>query len=350
MAFSGPAAFDCRLWRPNFAWSSALTMILFRPELLLVGIAVLLAAAPSSSASEPQNGLRYQEAARDYRHSDASGKRQFLAGLMSRHDAASSVTTSGAELKRLRERNRAILDRAATGRELSDSGLLELLAEVDAQEQHAIAKLRRDFAFSTAQAFYDNRADFDKWHDAWERIESRYQQDGCPLALQKRMIDWLALASARQAQISVARLQLGGSRRGSLPERIPTQRKADIQHSELESRIAGYNLAVSRLFSELHSKRAWSVEDLGRAAGELADLATTRHDLNLYWNLLPRGSQARQTPLRSLDDVIPLLARRTAERRRELVHMAADSPRAAWELRRLDEVSRRLATLATPRS
>jgi len=324
-------------------------MIPVRPQILLVGLAVLLAAAQSVSASEPPSEQRYQEAAGAYRQSDAAGKRKFIDDLVSRYDAASSVTMSGAKLKRLRERNRAILNRALEGRELSDGGLLQLLAEVDTQEQRAIAKLRRDFAFSTAQAFHDNRPEFDKWHDAWERIESRYQFDGRPLVLQNRMIDWLALASARQAQISIARLQPSSSKRVSVPPQIPPPRGPNIQHTELESRIAGYNLAVSRLFSELTTKQDWSVEDLGHATAELADLATTHHDLNLYWKLLPHQSQTRRTPLRSLDDVIPLLARRTTERRRELEQMSAASPRAAWELRQLDEVSRRLATLATPR-
>jgi|GEM_PF-2585730 len=325
-------------------------MIPIRPQFLLVVFALLVPAARPGAASESQSRERYQAVATSYQQADSSGKRQILEELLARSDAAASVTTSGAELKHLRERNRAILDRAVQGREITDGGLLELLAEVDDQEQRAIAKLRRDFAFSTAQAFHDDRTEFDKWHDAWERIENRYQRDGRPVAWQKRMIDWLALASARQAQVRIARTHPGNSvpRSLSRPRQLPGG--ADLQHSELESRIAGYNLAVSRLFSELHSKEAWTVDDLGRAAAELANLSTTHHDLNLHWKLLPQNLQAQQTPLRSLDEVIPLLARRTAERRRELEKNAANSPRAAWELRRLDEVSRRLATLAAPRN
>lgn len=324
-------------------------MIPVRPPILLVTFVLLIAAALPTAANQPPSAPRYRESAKAYHESDAAGKRQLLEDLLTRSDAACSIIMRGSDLDRMRQRNRAILDRAAQGRELSTGGLLELLAEVDAQEQRAIAKLRRDFEFSTAQAFHDNRAEFDRWHDAWDRIETRYQQDGRPLAWQQRMIDWLALASARQAQVSVARLHSGASAPDSSPRRTPPIRGPNIQHDELESRIAGYNLAVSRLLSELHTRQAWAVEDLARAAGELAELATTRHDLDLYWKLLPRESQTRLTTLRSLDDVIPLLARRTAERRRALEHSAADSPRAAWELRRLDEVSRRLATLATPR-
>lgn len=323
-------------------------MIPVRPQILIALFGFVLAPALPVAATEGPTIERYRDAAGEYQRADAAGKLRFLEDLLARSNAAASVTSTGAELSRVRKRNRAILERAAQGRELTGGGLLELLAEVDAQEQRALAKLRRDFAFSTAQAFHDNRAEFDKWHDAWERIEQRYEDRGRPLAWQQRMIDWLALASARQAQISLARTHPDLMPRPR-PKTTPLGRGPNIQLRELEARIAGYNLAAARLFSELHAKQTWSVEELGTAAGELTDLATLRHDLDLYWKLLPEESQARIVPLRTLDDVIPLLARRTVERRRALEVEAANSPRAAWELRRLDEVSRRLATLAMPR-
>jgi hypothetical protein len=309
---------------------------------------ILVAAALQAAGAAPQQTGRYQAAAREYQEANSVGKLQFLQGLFARSESAVSVSLDRAEQERIGKRHQAILYRAAKGSELTNSALMQLLAEADEHEQHAIKKLQRDFAFSSAQAFHDNRFEFDRWHDAWDRIEKRYEQDGRPIAWQSRMIDWLALASARQAQISVARLHADRSaKRQPLPaSRSPETR---IQLRELESRIAGYNLAVSRLFSDLHRGRTWTVEELARAAGELTELATTRHDLQLYWKLLPEDYQAQIVPLRTLDDVIPLLARRTAQRRRDLETAAGDSPRTAWELRRLDEVSRRLATLATPR-
>jgi hypothetical protein len=66
---------------------------------------------------------------------------------------------------------------------------------------------------------------------------------------------------------------------------------------------------------------------------------------------LPAKTRARMTPLQPIDGAISLLAARTSTRRRELEsHDGEIGARAQWELRRLDDVSRRLATLASTRS
>lgn len=313
-------------------------------------IALLLAAAlPAAPTVERvSEGGRYERLATPYLEADAHGKLRFLEDLLLRRsDSAIRVYLPPAELERQRGRNREILSLAAQGRELTQSGLLKLLAEVDRQEQEAIQKLRRDYAYSTAQAFHGNRTEFDKWSEAWRRIEQAWQQDGRPFDWQPRMIAWLGQASAQQAEISLAVRRDRNPLLGAIPPRTGPR----IQQMELEARIAGYNLALSRLISELHLRSDWSVEQLGASAGELADLATTRHDLSLYWNLLPGARRAHMTPLDPLDDAISLLASRTSKLRRQLESASADhSPRTAWELRRLDEVSRRLATLAGPRS
>ncbi len=319
------------------------------PHPLVCAMTVAMVVAVSVRASEPPANERYQNAARAYHSADSRGKLQFLESLLSRSDAACSVSMHGAPLERQRARNRAILSRAAEGRELTSGGLEELLAEVDEHEQRAIAKLLRDYTFSTAQAFHDNRVEFDRWMDAWERIERRYEQDERPLAWQPRMIDWLALATARQAQFSIARLGLEDAPRTAQPRTraVPPRRGPSIQQAELEARITGYNLAAARLLSELHAQRTWSVEALGHAAAELGDLSMARHDLHLYWDLLPPSVQAHMTPLRPLENMISQLAAHASDRRRELEQTSNESPRAAWELRRLNEISRRLATLST---
>jgi hypothetical protein len=80
----------------------------------------------------------------------------------------------------------------------------------------------------------------------------------------------------------------------------------------------------------------------------LSDLATARHDLSLYWGLLPAKTRARMTALAPIDGAISLLAARTSTRRRELETSPGEiGAREQWELRRLDDVSRRLATLAS---
>jgi hypothetical protein len=71
----------------------------------------------------------------------------------------------------------------------------------------------------------------------------------------------------------------------------------------------------------------------------------------LYWGLLPAKTRARMTPLEPIDGAISLLAARTSTRRRELETSRGEiGAREQWELRRLDDVSKRLATLASSRS
>ena len=312
--------------------------------------AIVFCAAPCIANSP---GERYQQLAVPYQQADAASKQRWLEDLLlNRSEPAGQVFLSTQGLEQLRTRHRAILSRSAAGHELSDNGVVRLLAEVDAQEQAAIAKLQRDYAFAAAAAFHNNRDAFDKWSDAWHAIEHQWLAAGQPFAWQPRMIGWLQQANSRQAQVakpaapSFTRRQAPPSIRA-----IPPRMGPKIQYDELQARISGYNLALSRFISELHTRNTWTAEDLGHAASDLSDLATARHDLTLYWGLLTADARARTTPLESIDPAISLLAVRTSQRRRELeIRPASETSRAGWELRRLDEVSQRLAKLAPPRS
>jgi hypothetical protein len=220
--------------------------------------------------------------------------------------------------------------------------------------------LQSDYAFATAGAFHENRAAFDQWNGAWLAIEREWLAAGRPFAWQPKMIAWLQRTGSRQAQLKkpaaprTARPAAPSFTRRQAPpsiRAIPPRVRPRIQHDELQSRITGYNLALSRFISDLHARSTWNAEDLGHAANDLSDLAAARHDLTLYWGLLPGDLRDRTTPLEPIDPAISLLAARTSQRRRELeVSSAGTNSRSAWELRRLDEVSRRLATLAPPRS
>jgi hypothetical protein len=229
---------------------------------------------------------------------------------------------------------------------LSGEGVRRLLAEVDSHEQQAIARLSRDYQFATAKAFQEDRAEFEKWNDAWNKIDSRWHAEGQPLAWQPKLIDWLKRSTESQRQVSKIA-------RRPVPEVRPIAPRTGpaIQQSELEARIAGYNLTLSRLISKLHTQATWTAEDLGHAASELSDLATARNDLTLYWKLLPASTRQRMPALTPIDGAISLLAARTSARRRQLEATEGDNDGGTqWELRRLDDVSRRLATLAAARS
>ncbi len=324
---------------------------------IALGVAAgLLCGVPAWAAESPSQ--RYQRLAVSYEQADAAGKQRWLVDLLlHRSDRACRVYLVADDLQRIRARHRAILLRAAAGSELSDSGVQRLLAEVDTEEQHAIDRLQRDYEFATAQAFHDNRDQFERWHNAWHAIESKWLAAGQPFSWQPKIIAWLQQAGERQARLeppvpSKSTAERAVPRPVSPTIRvIPPPLRASIRHDELEARIAGYNLALSRLISDLHMQHTWTAEELGHAANELAELATVRHDLTLYWELLPLDHRARMPSLEALESAVSLLAARTAQRRRKLeVSAASANSDTAKELRCLDEVSRRLATLAATRS
>jgi hypothetical protein len=312
-------------------------------------LAATSSAAQAATDKADEEPGRYDQMAAAYLLSDAAGKQRWLEELLlHRADPACNTYMNAEQLERQRARQRAILSRSAAGGQLNPISVVRLLAEVDAQEQNAIAKLSRDYQFATAQAFHNNRSEFDKWSSAWDRIDDKWKAAGEPLAWQPKLIAWLEQAAANQNRAG----QL--ARKSAVPpvvRPIVPRSGPAIQHTELEARIAGYNLSLSRLLAHLHSHATWTTEELGHAANELSDLATARHDLSLYWGLLPAKTRARMTPLEPIDGAISLLAARTSTRRRELETSRGEiGAREQWELRRLDDVSKRLATLASSRS
>ncbi len=289
---------------------------------------------------------RYESLLVAYELADQATRYQWLEQLLTRSEYAARFSLTETELQTLRTRHRTILARVVAGDELTNHGVKQLIAEVDHHEQQAITRLSADFQYATAQAFHHNRAEFARWTTAWQRIDHAWRGQNQPLDWQPRIVDWLGRMSSRQQQAALA---AQGDKTPIRP--IAPHTGPKIQIDELRARIVGYNLAISRLVAELHSRSAWSTEDLGHAANELADLAAARHDLELYWSLLPPRQQTNLSKLEPLDGAIALLTARTSNRRQQLQKGTNESQdRTAWELRRLDEVSRRLATLASSRS
>ncbi len=326
---------------------------------LLLGL--LVAALPWPAAVAGQgDARRYHEQQIVYDQLDSSARASWLGRLLvERAEPAAQIYMDREQLAQLRERHRAILSRAAAGRELSERGLVTLLSEVDRQEQAAIDYLARDYEFATARAFHRNRAEFERWNGAWRSIEREWYQAGRPFSWQPRLIQWLELAedqypgaasvAADTPQPSAQRSTRTGAATAE-PRTVATPSSAPhFQVGELEARITGFNLEVARLVAQLHEQRQWTATELQRAVDQLSDLATRRADLLLYWRMLPSESPARSRRLEPLDGAIALLAARTSQRRKA-VETGGDGSRGDWELRRLEDVSRRLAMLAEPRT
>jgi hypothetical protein len=117
----------------------------------------------------------------------------------------------------------------------------------------------------------------------------------------------------------------------------------------LAARIAGVNLALRTLEGELEEKHEWSADQLHGVLSRLDILMLRQKDLGLFRDLLPPRERAKAGAIESPRQALAGLAARIAEARSRLRGPEADGGDAARPaaLRRLDELSDRLAVLAS---
>jgi hypothetical protein len=125
------------------------------------------------------------------------------------------------------------------------------------------------------------------------------------------------------------------------------QVQVDLQG--LAARIAGVNLALRTLEGELEEKHEWSADQLHGVLSRLDILMLRQKDLGLFRDLVPPREQAKAGVIESPRQALAALAARIAEARSRLRGTEADGGDAACRtaLRRLDELSDRLAVLAS---
>lgn len=373
----------------------------FRPYLLCALVAIVSPAAvrAESAVVVPP---RLAAAVHQFERLDRQQQTAWLGTLfLQRSLPACRIAYPPAEVQRQQRRHQAVLERIAAGRQLKTEGLVRLLGEVDRQERAAIHRLWRDFEFSTAQAFHQQRGAFEKRMDARRAVLQRWHDAGQPWQQQPALIRWLQVAVAQQqkdprlalpaapnfsssgeadiaqtetlpdskpdtkprqptspptkpkpAAGSIARSPAPAAPSASTrPMRTTAARGADsprVDLGELQARLTGYNLSVANLISQLHDDESWSAERLDAALDTLAELQIVRRDLNLYRNVLPVATRGNLPTVQSTKTAFALLSAKTAAARRQLESASGHrSQDAQAELVRLERVSHRLAQLAT---
>ena len=121
-----------------------------------------------------------------------------------------------------------------------------------------------------------------------------------------------------------------------------------VKIDELSARIAGCNLAFRALESGLDEKGIWTAARLTPFLDRLEILTLRRNDLDLFRHVVPEEKRSSLRSLESSKIAISQVGARIFEARRRLFgpsFKGSDSERQA-ELRRLDELSQRLAELA----
>ncbi len=122
----------------------------------------------------------------------------------------------------------------------------------------------------------------------------------------------------------------------------------EIKQDELSVRISGCNLALRALEAELDEKGDWTPARLEPLVDRLKILVIRHNDLHLFREAVPAEKRSSIEPLASAQSVISQLAARIFEARGRTAgpdFTGKDSERQT-ELRRLQELSRRLAELA----
>ncbi len=123
----------------------------------------------------------------------------------------------------------------------------------------------------------------------------------------------------------------------------------EVNLIELAARIAGTNMALRGVESQLSKSREWDSTQLTSMVTALKQLSGRRHDLALFRNLLPEKDRRLVGKLESPRAAISQCGTRLSETRDRVKSSSyRDRPKERKEeLKKLDELSRELAKLVT---
>lgn len=133
---------------------------------------------------------------------------------------------------------------------------------------------------------------------------------------------------------------------------VPTEFVVDVDVADLAARVLGVNSALRNLEAELDdaalSPEQWDAQRLARLVDRLENLLQQQRDLQTYCQLVPQRQQFLVPRLGSGELAISQLGRRIFEARTRAAgpEFGGTETQRRQELKRLDELSRRLARLA----
>lgn len=134
------------------------------------------------------------------------------------------------------------------------------------------------------------------------------------------------------------------------PELAPTSNSPlSVTVDELAPLIAGYNLELQSLESELDDPRQWNARNLTPLVARLRELVVRRIDLVVFYNLLPEDDRLLVGELENPRFFVAELARKIVEARLSAKGSEFSGTEAARarELHDLDELSRQLGKMVS---
>jgi len=141
----------------------------------------------------PRNSAAKAEWIAAYRKLDRDGQtRQIEHLLRDRTEQAALVAEGSKAALALQSRHDEIIQRVRDGKKLSDDGLNTLLDDAAAMQHQAVERLARRYRIAVYEAFRTQRYEYERFTEAWRRVEMLWQTAGSPADEQGKLIAWLS--------------------------------------------------------------------------------------------------------------------------------------------------------------
>jgi hypothetical protein len=258
--------------------------------------------------------------------------------------------------------HRDALARVRSGHHLTTGQLLDTLAQVDRREMEAIEHLTEVYRRVTHKAVGTNLAEYQRRMRLWQAIKSQCEHSPYAFAGQPKLIWWLE-AAITQERLSAAPPLPAAPDFYAVDDRAwqrttaadaPEVRTAlepgrrTLSRGGLAANIASYNSTLADLVAGLYDPRIRDAEELGALADRLAKMSLTRISLAADLLALAENQRSGLAAIEPVDTAITLArVKVSASRRRVLREAGQNTTGPEWDqLNQLNQVSRRLATLA----
>jgi hypothetical protein len=317
-------------------------------------IIALLAADPRSRQSADYSFLS-EAALQRLQVMQPADQREWLLRLEKRLNRANhlNLKTEVAEQERL---NTAALLRQ---KQLTAELLKKLIAQTDEREKIAIARLVRAYRSQVLETFprqqdkiFERQNAWDKVYESWEKAEEPFDQ-------QDQLLDWLEKAMHAVAPKNIGPIPpppkftpdpkvkpaKSNPKKTTLPEK---KSEVEVNRDELSTRIAGLNLNLRALETELDEQKNEDVDQLTAKMAKLKTLAQQRKDLMAVRDLLGEEDRKYIVKPQPPRAVIAQMGQHIAELRTKLSDgkPADRTATHSADLDKLDQLSKDLAALA----
>ena len=299
-------------------------MSLFR--LLIVALA---AVAPPSERSSAPNPLP-EAALQRFKAMQPADQQQWLLRLEKRLNRANRLNLKPEDA----EKERLAFAARLRQQPLSDDLLKELIEQTDEREKITIARSAGVYRKLVFEIFAGQQKKIFERQHAWEQLYKSWKKAEKPFEQQDRLLDWLekavqALASKNAAPIPPAPKFTPDPKEQSIPlgqktaehvgriEQKPSPGKnpaagvsntktsaVEVNREELAARIAGLNMNLRALETELDEQKEWNVDQLTQKIGKLKTLVQQRNDLSIVRDLLSDEDQKYLVKFRSTCAVV----------------------------------------------